>query len=319
LAIEDVEMGEEMVLGRRSFDDGMGDDDEYGEDGEEGGELISPEAAHPFVGLGGMQRAPMQYQQQQAQIAAQQQQQQQQAQQQQLFEQQKAAMARAHQAQQAQMAQAQAQAQARYTPPAIHHQHSQSQPANMYADAMFSADLYPGGQTWSQKAIAANVNTSLATPPGSAHGHAKQSPYATTANSAFLAGGHSNMGMFKPTYNGSEDDQQSSDGSSHYSGADNGSALVDQTFSFGLSSSNVNAGNFGYGLGMGMQVPSVNMYPGMMQMPPSPPHTGSPGHSNPQSRRPSVNISTHGHGSNKNSPSPVPMSAAQQYGMGLMI
>jgi hypothetical protein len=313
-------MGEEMVLGRRSFDDGM-DDDEYGEEGEDGQELISPETAHPFVGLGGMQRPPMQYQQQQAQIAAQQQQQQQQqAQQQQLFEQQKAAMARAHQAQaQAQMAQAQA----RYTPPTqsvLHHQHSQSQPANMFNDAMFAADLYPGGaqqQSWSQKAIAAN--TSLATPPGSAHGH-KQSPYATTANSAFLSGGHpSNMGMFKSAYSPSGEDDGQSDGSSHYSGVDNmsgGNGLVDQTFSFGLS------GNFGYG----MQVPSVNMYPAMvqqggMQMPPSPPHTGSPGHSNPQSRRPSVNIPvTHlGHaGSNKSSPSPIPMSA-QQYGMGLMI
>lgn len=326
LAVEDVEMGEEMVLGqgRRSFDEGFlganEDDGGFDEEGEEG-DLINPETGvYGNMGLP-VRGVPMQYQPQQQQ---QQQQAQAQAQQQQqrLFEQQKAAMARAHQAQ---LAQQQAQAQARYSPPIHqqpHHQHSQSQPASM-----FPADIYAASATaqaneiynpsWSQKAIAS------LTPSGSAHGQgAKASAFANTANSAFLSGPHQ-QGMYSASYNnagflgvsgtastvGSDDDH--SDGSSHFSSvSDLMGGNPEQSISFGLSTNNSMGGFNNVGMGM-MGYGMGNM--GMMQLPPSPPHTGSPG-SNTQSRRASVNIPAN---SAKSSPGPSPVPV--QYGMPLMI
>ncbi|KIM28613.1 hypothetical protein M408DRAFT_329378, partial [Serendipita vermifera MAFF 305830] len=217
----------------------------------------------------------------------------------------------------------------------------------MYSENFFAADMYeyPSAANWTQKAA-----SSLATPPGTAHGHKEPSPYATTANSAFLStspyGTHNPTslgGMFKATSNGgrarSEDGDsvgESTTGSSHFSsvsdlggaaGMNLSSSPVDHTFAFNMGM-----------IGGALQMPhmGMNMMPGgMMGMsgmlgmaPPSPPHSVSPSGSQPQSRRPSVNIpgtyagSGNGskHASPSHSPGPTPTpSQAHFAGMGLMM
>ncbi|KIM20254.1 hypothetical protein M408DRAFT_334059, partial [Serendipita vermifera MAFF 305830] len=223
----------------------------------------------------------------------------------------------------------------------------QQQQQQMYSENFFAADMYeyPSAANWTQKAA-----SSLATPPGTAHGHKEPSPYATTANSAFLSTspygthnpGSSLGGMFKATSNGgrarSEDGDsvgESTTGSSHFSsvsdlgaaGMNLSSSPVDHTFAFNMGM-----------IGGALQLPhmGMNMMPGggmmgmsgMMGMaPPSPPHSVSPSGSQPQSRRPSVNIpgtyagSGNGskHASPSHSPGPTPTpSQAHFAGMGLM-
>ncbi|PVG01109.1 hypothetical protein CPB86DRAFT_692097, partial [Serendipita vermifera] len=291
---EELEDNAEMMMNnRRAFDlsEGAFEDDEYNDD--DGDEQLSPESAHPYAPGAAMslniavpQKAlPVNtlQQQQQMQFAAQQQQQQQQ---QALFEQQKAAMARSQMIN----------AGARYAQQApVMPQQQFMFNENLFPTDMYTTDntnaMYGGAQTWSQKAIAAATNA-LHTPPGSAHG-LKASPFANTANTAFLSNSPYNgqhMNMFKQGFMngnaGSEDGDNSSvgEGSSHFSGSEMGNIMgtspIEHPFAYNM------------GVGLGMQVP-LNMtipMPLNMTMPPSPPHSISPDHSNPQSRRASVNI-----------------------------
>lgn len=346
LAVEEEAEGEEMMTmmmnsRRAAFE--MGDDEDYNDDGDD--EQLSPESAHPYSTgpaamaiptIGHKVHSPVHHQQQQQHQH--QQQHQQQAlyaaaaqQQAEVFEQQKAAMARAQMA-----------ARASYP---------QQQQQQMYAtDNYFAGEMYApeysGAPAWSQKAA-----STLATPPGTSHGHGMKnepSPYANTANTAFLSSPYSShhrqqggLGVFKPGGQARSEDGDSvgeSAGSSHFSSVSDlsaslsngmvmaGSSPVDHTFSFNMGMMN------------GMQMPmniNMNMVPMMgmnmsgmnmgMSMP-SPPHSGSPGGSQPQSRRPSVNIpasyasSGSKHASPNPSPGPTPTpSQAQFVGMGLMM
>jgi hypothetical protein len=361
LAVEEEAEGEEMMTmmmnsRRAAFDSMGGEDDDYNDDGDDI-EQLSPDSAHPYhTGIASsamsiptishkvlpnsvhhqQQQQQQQHQQQQAHYAAA-------AQQQAVFEQQKAAMARAQMANRAS-----------YTP----HQQQQQQQQQMYAaDNFFAADMYAPAeyssgaqQSWSQKAA-----SSLATPPGTSHGHGREpSPYANTANSAFLSSSpyahhqhqqhhqHHQQGLaiFKPSGAGqarSEDGDSvgESAGSSHFSSVSDLSASLTNGMVMGGSASPVDH-TFAFGMmNGGIQMPmNMNMVPmmgmGMMSMP-SPPHSISPSGSQPQSRRPSVNIPASasyagsGNGGSKHaspnpSPGPTPTpSQAQFVGMGLMM
>jgi hypothetical protein len=349
LAVEEEAEGDEemmnmMINSRRAAFEMGGDDDDYNEDGDEEPQQLSPESAHPY-GAGAAMALPVhhkvvppvhhqQHQQQQQQQAAHYaaaQQQQQQA----IFEQQKVAMARAQMAA----------ARANYAP--------QQQQQQVYSapDNFFAADMYeyPSAptQNWSQKSAA----SSLATPPGTAHGLKEPSPYANTANSAFLssspygAHGHHNaqsLGMFKPagsTGRARSEDGDSvgeSTGSSHFSSVSDlgnmtlSSSPVDHTFSFNMGMMqmpmNMNMNMMVPMMGGGMNGMSGMNMMGMHHAPPSPPHSVSPSGSQPQSRRPSVNIPSAYAGSGNGSkhaspgPSPVPTPTPSQFvGMGLMM
>lgn len=351
LAVEEEAEGDEelmnmMINSRRAAFEMGGDDDDYNEDGDEDQQQqVSPDSAHPYGAAMALpsvhhkvvppvhhqqQQHQQQQQQQAAHYAAAQQQQQQQAA---IFEQQKAAMARAQMAA----------ARANYAP---QQQQVFSAPDNFFASDMYEYPSAPT-QNWSQKTAA----NSLATPPGTAHGLKEPSPYASTANSAFLssspygAHGHhnaQNLGMFKPagsTGRARSEDADSvgeSTGSSHFSSVSDlgnmtlSSSPVDHTFSF-------NMGMMQMPMNMNMMVPmmgggmngmsGMNMM-GMHHAPPSPPHSVSPSGSQHGSRRPSVNIPSayagSGNGSKHTSPGPSPVptptpSQGQFVGMGLMM
>lgn len=356
LAVEEEQEGDEelmnmMINSRRAAFEMGGDDDDYNDDGDEDQQQLTPDSAHPYSAGASMaipkvlpsvhhQHQQQQQQQQAAHYAAAQQQQQQQQQAAAVFEQQKAAMARA------QMAAARA---------------SYSAQQQMYTapNDFFAADMYEypsqTAQTWSQKAAAA----SLATPPSTghgAHGHKEPSPYASTANSAFLSsspyGAHAHhqqqqqhhqqsMGMFKPSsgHGGSTrsedgDSVGESTGSSHFSSVSDLGAMalssspVDHTFSFNMGAMMQMPMPMGMGMMQQQSMMGMNGM-NMMGMPPSPPHSVSPAGSQPQSRRPSVNIPSSGYAGSGNgskhaspNPSPVPTSTpsqAQFVGMGLMM
>jgi hypothetical protein len=344
LAVEEEAEGEEMMTMSRRAAFEMGEDDDYNDDGDD--EQLSPESAHPYrtgpavmaiPTVGHKVHSPVHHQHQQHQ------QQQQQAhyaaaaqQQAVVFEQQKAAMARAQMA--------------------AHASYPQQQQQQIYVtDNYFAGDMYApeysGAPTWSQKAA-----STLATPPGTSHGHGhgmknEPSPYANTANSAFLSspyGPHHHqqggLGMFKSGGQARSEDGDSvgeSAGSSHLSSlSDLSASLSNGMVMAGCSSPVDHAFSFNMGMMNGMQMPmnvNMNMVPMMgmnmsgmnmgMSMP-SPPHSVPPGGSQPQSRRPSIQIPTSytsggnrsNHTSPNASPDPTPTpSKAQFVGMGLMM
>lgn len=274
---EEIDMDEEN---RRAFDMHEGsyeDNDDFGEDGDE--EQLSPDAAHyapyssqpaPLAAAIPTQKVPVTHHQ--AHLAAQQQQQQA------VFAQQKAAMARATQAQMA-------------VPRMIPQQQQQASNISnhlVYGDNFFSPEAFSlpssadtqhlfgtgGIQNWSQKAIAAA--STLATPPSSAHG-IKPSPFASTANQAFLSNYNqqNGLGMFQPSFLGgpgsigSEDDASSIGSSghdgSHFSGSGSpellGGSPIDHPFSFAVGPTNNNTANAGYQQQQQQQQrrPSVNI------------------------------------------------------------
>lgn len=294
----------EMQENPRAFEmhDGQFEDnDDYGDEEDE---QLSPESAHPYghgshmsiSGIPTSQKVPVtHHQQQQAHLAAQQQQQQQQ--QAAAFAQQKAAMVRASQQAQQQIAIPRMQS-------AQQHQHQQQQSmlannhVNIYGDNFFTNDVYNGfslpsstpvenanmfnAQTWSQKAIQAAANT-LVTPPGSAHGMNKSSLYANTANQAYLsnyAQQATSLGMFQTGLFGT--------GSLGGHGEDDNSSV----------------GSSGHDFSTGSGSPSMNVLgTSPVEHPFSFAVGNTPPHSQPQSRRPSVNIPAHAYLASQ---SPVP-------------
>lgn len=343
LAVEEEAEGEEMMTmmmnsRRAAFE--MGDDEDYNDDGDD--EQLSPESAHPYSTgpaattiptIGHTVHSPVHHQhqqhhQQQAHYAA--------AAQQQavIFEQQKAAMARAQMV-------------ARASYPQQQQQHVYATD-NYYAGNMYVPE-YSGAPAWSQKAA-----STLATPPGTSHGHGhgmknEPPPY---ANTAFLSSSpygplhhqQGGVGIFKPGGQARSEDGDStgeSAGSSHFSSVSDLSASLSNGVVMAGSSSPVDyTCSFNMGMMNGVQMPmnvNMNMVPMMgmnmngmnmgMSMP-SPPHSASPGGSQSQSRRPSVNIpasyASNGNGSKHASPnaSPGPTatpSQAQFVSMGLMM
>ena len=344
LAVEEEAEGEEMtnmMINSRRAAFEMGEDDDYNDDGDDEQQL-SPESAHPYnagataitIPTIGHKVLPVpvhhqhQQHQQAAQYAAAA------AQQQAAFEQQKAAMARAQMA-----------ARATYVP-----QQQMYSTENFFAAGDIYAPEYTGSaQSWTQKAAG-----SLATPPSSSHGHGMKndpSPYANTVNAAFLSSSpysshyppQGGLGVVKPTGGRarSEDGDSvgESAGSSHFSSVSDLSATLSNGMVIGGSPVD-HAFSFNVEMVNGMPMP-MNMGMGMMPMMghgmgnlggamgiPSPPHSVSPSGSQPQSRRPSVNIpacySGGGNGSKHASPNlspdPTPTPAQTQFaGMGLMM